>query len=59
MGGLRDPNLALWLYLAIAVTQLLFSKRWLAFYDVVRSAGSAKAAASSGSAAAEPGQHGL
>jgi hypothetical protein len=58
---MSDPQLALWLYVAIVVMQLMFSKRWAAFYSTVASAGAAKVGVTAGSTQgpAGAGQHGL
>jgi hypothetical protein len=58
---MRDPSLALWLYIAIVAVQLLFSKRWAAFYTTIAEAGKAKATeAGSGNVQdSGAGKHGL
>jgi hypothetical protein len=56
---MSDPNLALWLYIAIIFTQFLASPTWGRVREAITTATTAKAtkSASVGGAASDPGTH--
>lgn len=56
---MRDPALAIWLYVAIVVVQVMFSKKWSAFWKTLLDAKNQKVGATAtGSAATTGGTQG-